>query len=59
MVEWSLSSTHTAILGDIIYVKLIYRVSQGERYILGGHSIGHSKPKIVYVHVSYSELFLR
>jgi hypothetical protein len=27
--------------------------------ILGGHSIGHSKQKSVYVHVSYSERFSR
>jgi hypothetical protein len=27
--------------------------------ILGGHSIGHSKQKNVYVHVSYSERFPR
>jgi hypothetical protein len=27
--------------------------------ILGGHSIGHSKQRSVYVHVSYSERFPR
>jgi hypothetical protein len=27
--------------------------------ILGGHSIGHSKQKVVYIHVSYSERFPR
>jgi len=27
--------------------------------ILGGHNIGHSKPKTVYVHVSYCERFPR
>jgi hypothetical protein len=27
--------------------------------MLGGHSIGHSKQKSVYVHVSYSERFPR
>jgi hypothetical protein len=27
--------------------------------ILGGHSIGHSKQKSVYVHLSYSEQFPR
>jgi hypothetical protein len=26
---------------------------------MGGHSIGHSEQKIVYVHVSYSERFPR
>jgi hypothetical protein len=26
---------------------------------MGGHSIGHSKQKAVYVHVSYSERFPR
>jgi hypothetical protein len=31
----------------------------GKVNILGGHSIGHSKQKSVYVHVSYSEMFAR
>jgi hypothetical protein len=31
----------------------------GKVSILGGHSIGHSKQKSVYVHVSYSERFPR
>jgi hypothetical protein len=31
----------------------------GKVNMLGGHSIGHSKQKHVYVHVSYSELFPR
>jgi hypothetical protein len=32
-------------------------VPEGKVSVLGGHSIGHSKQKIVYVHVSYSERF--
>jgi hypothetical protein len=33
---------------------------QGEKVnILGGHSVGHSKQRSVYVHVSYSERFPR
>jgi hypothetical protein len=31
----------------------------GKVNILGGHSIGHSKQKYVYVHVSYTEWFPR
>jgi hypothetical protein len=34
-------------------------VPEGKVNILGGHSIGHSKQKIVYVHVPYSEQFPR
>jgi hypothetical protein len=34
-------------------------VPGGKVNILGGHSIGHSKQKSVYVHVSYSERFPR
>jgi hypothetical protein len=37
----------------------IQGVPGGEYNILGGHSIGHSKQKGVYVHVSYSERFPR
>jgi hypothetical protein len=40
-------------------VRLLYTqgVPEGNVNILGGHSIGHSKQKSVYVHVSYSERF--
>jgi hypothetical protein len=34
-------------------------VPGGKVNILGGHSIGYSKQKSVYVHVSYSERFPR
>jgi hypothetical protein len=37
----------------------IQSVLGGKVNILGGHSIGHSKQKIVYIHVSYSERFPR
>jgi hypothetical protein len=37
----------------------IQNVSGGKVIILGGHSIGHSKQKILYVRVSYSEQFPR
>jgi hypothetical protein len=33
------------------------KISEGKVSILGGHSIGHSKQKIIHVHVSCSELF--
>jgi hypothetical protein len=34
-------------------------VPGGKDNILGGHSIGHSKQKTLYEHVSYSERFPR
>jgi len=34
-------------------------VPGGKVNILGGHSIGHSKQKCLYEHVSYSERFPR
>jgi hypothetical protein len=37
----------------------IQGVPGGKVNILGGRSIGRSKQKIVYVHVSFSELFPR
>ena len=50
---WSLDCNWTAL-----YI-LIKSVPGGNVNILGGHSIGHSKQKSVYVHVSYSERFPR
>jgi hypothetical protein len=39
---------------------IVQRVPGGKANILGGHRIGYSKQKkIVYVHVSYFELFPR
>jgi hypothetical protein len=38
---------------------IIQGVPGGKISILGGHNIGHSKQKIIYVHVSYSEQFPR
>jgi hypothetical protein len=32
-------------------------IPRGKTNILGGHSIGHSKKKSLYEHVSYSERF--
>jgi hypothetical protein len=43
----------------IFFVASILGVPGGNVNILGGHSIGHYKQKSVYVHVSYSEWFLR
>jgi hypothetical protein len=39
--------------------EFIHDIPGGQVNILGGHSIGHSKQKSVYVHVSYSEQFPR
>jgi hypothetical protein len=40
-------------------VQTIQNVPGGTVSTLGGHSIGHSKQKTVYVHVSYTERFSR
>jgi hypothetical protein len=49
--------THTHIY---IYIHIyIQGVPGGKVNILGGHSIGHSKQKTWYEHVSYSERFPR
>jgi len=37
----------------------IQSVPGGKVNILGGHTIGHSKQKYLYEHVSYSERFPR
>jgi hypothetical protein len=50
-----LSNVHLLILVR----DAIQGVPGGKVTILGGHSIGHSKQKSVYVHVSYSERFPR
>jgi len=48
---------HVEICNDIyIYIQ---GVPGGKVNILGGHSIGHSKQKCLYEHVSYSERFPR
>jgi hypothetical protein len=39
----------------ISFLIFIQNVPGGKVSIQGGHSIGHSKQKSVYVHVSYSE----
>ena len=49
--------THTYIY-VCVYV-CIQVVPGGNVNILGGHSIGHSKQKCLYEHVSYSERFPR
>jgi hypothetical protein len=41
---------------DYFYIQ---GVPGGKDNILGGHSIGHSKQKTLYEHVSYSERFSR
>jgi hypothetical protein len=61
IIQVSLLSLHplaTIITPDTL-VYTVYRVSQEERTILGDHSIGHSKQKTLYEHVSYSERFPR
>jgi hypothetical protein len=42
-----------------INVRYIQGVPGGNANILGGHNIGHSKQKSVYVHVSHFERFPR
>jgi hypothetical protein len=43
-------------VAKILYIQ---DVPGGKDNILGGHSIGHSKQKILYEHVSYAERFPR
>jgi hypothetical protein len=60
-----LLSNGTALLDVLPVLYYIYsppniqNVPGGKVSILGGHSIGHSKQKFLYVHVSYSERFPR
>ena len=48
----------TSHSGDVRF-KHIQGVPGGKVNILGGYSIGHSKQKTLYEHVSYSERFPR
>jgi hypothetical protein len=43
----------------LFFLNFIQNAPGEDINILGGHSIGHSKQKIIYVHVSYSERFPR
>jgi hypothetical protein len=45
--------------GAILVVWLGRHAAGGKANILRGHSIGHSKQKTLYEHVSYSERFPR
>jgi hypothetical protein len=48
------------LCGSVVeYNFYIQGVPGGKVNILGGHSIGHSKQKTLYEHVSYSERFPR
>jgi hypothetical protein len=51
--QWHGESAHTHAQ------TYIQSVPWGKVNILRGHSIGHSKQKIVYIHLSYSERFPR
>jgi hypothetical protein len=42
---------------EIFIWAYVQKVPGGKVSILGGHNIGYSKQKSVYVHVSYSERF--
>jgi hypothetical protein len=56
-LTFSLISSSVTIFPESEKQNIIQGVP-GEKFnILGGHSIGYSKQKSVYVHVSYSELF--
>jgi hypothetical protein len=46
-----------AVMVLVRYHGYIQGVPGGKISILGGHSIGHSKQKSVYIHVFYSERF--
>jgi hypothetical protein len=51
---FALLQSSKCLLGEIIQ-----GVPGGKVNILGGYSIGHSKQKTLYEHVSYSERFSR
>ena len=55
-----LNASAVLLLGTLeINETNIQSVPGGEVNIMGGHSIGHSKQKTLYEHVSYSERFPR
>ena len=53
----------TDVLGGVLRLRVVIMniqgVPGGKANILGGRSIGHSKQKYLYEHVSYSERFPR
>jgi hypothetical protein len=49
----------TLVMGKCRNIHEYTGVPGGKVNILGGHSIGHSKQKTLYEHVSYSERFPR
>jgi len=51
--------THTHTHTHIYIYIYIQGVPEGKVNILGGHSIGHSKEKYLFEHVSHSERFPR
>jgi hypothetical protein len=60
---FTLSQMNTVRAFIILFTKMRINIIQvvpgGKVSILGSHSIGHSKQKSAYVHVSYSERFPR
>jgi hypothetical protein len=53
------SATRARLQGIVKQNRNVQGVPRGNVNIPGGHSIGRSKQKSVYVHVSYSERFPR
>ena len=53
------ADTYVYVYGSVIVVVCMCTYTGGKVNILGGHSIGHSKQKCLYEHVSYSERFPR
>jgi hypothetical protein len=58
-MEWTNVKEPMSVRLSSTYFKDIQDIPGGKVNILGGHSIGHSQQKIVYVHASYSERFSR
>jgi hypothetical protein len=55
-------STNTCLPAELFFSLVIFYIQSvpgGKVNILGGHSIGYSKQKSVYVHMSYPEWFSR
>jgi hypothetical protein len=58
-VDLDLQSNCGPRISSFLKNYLIQSVPGGKVSIMGGHSIGHSKQKNIYVHVSHSEWFPR
>jgi hypothetical protein len=59
IITWHCLASGKFLVFECVVTDLREGVRGGKVNILGGHSIGHSKQKSVYVHMSCSENFPR